>query len=50
MARVMYVSGPVKGQVVELTAAQITALGSAVRAVIYRDTLGEGTTASNTSA
>ena len=50
MPRIMYTSGAKKGQVAELSAAEIAALGALVRATIYRDTLGEGTAVSNTSA
>ena len=50
MPRVMFTSGSKKGQVVELSAAEIAALGSAVRPTMYRDTLGEGTAVSNSSA
>jgi hypothetical protein len=53
MPRVMIVTGTPawkKGTVVELSAAEVTALGSAVRPVIYRDQLAEGTAVSNSSA
>jgi hypothetical protein len=53
MSRVVIVAGTPgwpKGQVVELSAAEVTALGSAVRATIYRDQLGEATAVSNNSA
>ena len=39
-----------KGQVLELSAAEVTAYGSLVRTVIYRDQLAEGTSVSNSSA
>ncbi len=36
-----------RGQVVELSASEITALGANARATAYRDQLGEGTAVSN---
>jgi hypothetical protein len=52
MPRIMIirpVQGYKKGDCVELSAAQIAALGSAVRTTVYRDQLGEATAVSNSS-
>jgi hypothetical protein len=52
LARIIIVTAtPVyrKGQVLELCASEATALGAA-RATVYRDALGEGSAASNSSA
>lgn len=38
-----------RGDCVELTAAQVTALGTSVRPVTYRDQLGERSGASNST-
>ncbi len=53
MARVVIVT-PVgvyrAGQVLELSAAEVAALGAAARAVAFRDQAGEGAAVSNSSA